>query len=549
MADTSFDLSYLSYRPAELQSFMTQYFNTIGTSQLQTAPVVTYSFYTDVHEPAERVMEYPLKDREKIFQAFNDAEKSETHAMIAYLENATGMHFQEVAAGEGAIRLGKYNMSDDLMGYTYLPTDFPQDASYAPLFINSNIEQSGDVTQTLWHEFGHAIGLKHPGPYGAGDFAPYLPPELDTSILTVMSYNDYKFNVSYSVLDLAVLANKYGPSTSTADLTYVFTHSQTESLQSVEGNQFEITIPGNSIFWAYINPGHTSLDLSATAQDDNGIVLQNGIGSLAWSQGLTTLSITDYMNKATIPTSAQAFGNVRLYTTGKQTVHIVPHVLLTPENDVINLDPAGGMIQSIDAADGRDTFNSFENNAQIHGGNDLDQWSIEGALASYKISGSTERYSLTNPDEQAMVFSDIERVHFSDYTLGFDFNGSAGETYRLYGALERAPDFAGLGNWIHLLDVTTDLGATTTAFMAEPEFISHYAANSSNGEFVQSLYTNVLHREADAQGMHSWVAQLDAGDLSRAQVLTGFTESTEYAANIAADIAYGIQFTDYTAIV
>jgi len=59
---------------------------------------------------------------------------------------------------------------------------------------------------------------------------------------------------------------------------------------------------------------------------------------------------------------------------------------------------------------------------------------------------------------------------------------------------------------------------------------------------VVKLYNNVLNRDPDAGGLAFWVDQLNAGTLTRPQVLTGFSESAENKAALLPAIGNGIAF-------
>jgi hypothetical protein len=134
-----------------------------------------------------------------------------------------------------------------------------------------------------------------------------------------------------------------------------------------------------------------------------------------------------------------------------------------------------------------------------------------------------------------------DRIIFPDGVFGFDANGKLGFVYRLYqAAFNRTPDTDGLSNNLHLLEIGTVTNRTLTdAFIGSAEFQNTYGS-LSNTQFVTLLYKNVLHRQPDAGGLAGWVDYLDTGKLSRADVLIGFSESTENHNNVDAKILQGV---------
>jgi hypothetical protein len=50
----------------------------------------------------------------------------------------------------------------------------------------------------------------------------------------------------------------------------------------------------------------------------------------------------------------------------------------------------------------------------------------------------------------------------------------------------------------------------------------------TNQQFVTQIYTDVLGRPADADGVKYWTARLDSGARTRGTVMVGFSESSEY---------------------
>lgn len=58
----------------------------------------------------------------------------------------------------------------------------------------------------------------------------------------------------------------------------------------------------------------------------------------------------------------------------------------------------------------------------------------------------------------------------------------------------------------------------------------------TDARFVDRVYRNVLGRAPDAAGLGFWTQQLESGARTRGQVMTGFSESAEYRAEIGSEI-------------
>jgi len=115
---------------------------------------------------------------------------------------------------------------------------------------------------------------------------------------------------------------------------------------------------------------------------------------------------------------------------------------------------------------------------------------------------------------------------------GFDSVG--GQVFRLYRAtLDRTPDMAGHSSWTNrIIDASLTLQEVAEGFVNSSEFQIAYGS-STNTEFVTLLYQNVLGRAADTAGLNSWVGKLESGELSRAQVVLGFSQSGEFITETA----------------
>lgn len=141
----------------------------------------------------------------------------------------------------------------------------------------------------------------------------------------------------------------------------------------------------------------------------------------------------------------------------------------------------------------------------------------------------------------------VERIEFSNGAIALDTGAgqNAGEVFRLYeAAFGRASDEQGMGYWLHALDNGVSLTGIANEFVNSQEFGHLYGNNTTNAQFVNALYSNVLGRGADASGKAFWEAALNHG-YSREQILTAFSESNENVANTANLVVAGIHYQEW----
>lgn len=141
------------------------------------------------------------------------------------------------------------------------------------------------------------------------------------------------------------------------------------------------------------------------------------------------------------------------------------------------------------------------------------------------------------------LFIGIESARFADGRLVFDAEDHAAQVHRLYqAAFGRAPDEAGLHASIAALATATP-GDVAVAAIASAEFRLLHGSGLDNAGFVQSLYRPAFGRDADATGLQTWTAFLDAGG-ARADVLVGFTQSLEMRTATATRLSTGLWDVD-----
>ena len=92
-------------------------------------------------------------------------------------------------------------------------------------------------------------------------------------------------------------------------------------------------------------------------------------------------------------------------------------------------------------------------------------------------------------------------------------------------AFGRQPDAEGAAYWKQVLRDGARFDDIGSLFFASDEY--YLGAGGTNTRYVQRLYSDVLHREADAEGLAYWVNLLDTGALRRFDVGKNFYMSVE----------------------
>lgn len=191
-------------------------------------------------------------------------------------------------------------------------------------------------------------------------------------------------------------------------------------------------------------------------------------------------------------------------------------------------------------------------NETIHGGKGADRVDGGAGLDKMVFTGTRGEYSITRTADGFSVSSggvtdslnNVERLVFSDGAVALDADGTGGQAYRIYqAAFARTPDLGGLGYWMNAMDIGVPLKTVAEGFVASPEFKQRYGADPSNLEIVSRIYENVLRRPGDQGGIDFWTGLLDAKTVTVAEVLVGFSESSENKDALAELIANGFAYT------
>jgi hypothetical protein len=248
-----------------------------------------------------------------------------------------------------------------------------------------------------------------------------------------------------------------------------------------------------------------------------------------------------------------------------KTIVIDPHInlqpgvtytLALPEGSVLDLagnTVAGAhsytfsTVASTGGTAGNDFMTASLSGALLDGGAGLDTVCYNQPLSyATSVTRNTDgSFSLSDYSRvgQADVLTNVERVLFTNGARALDVDGVGGQAYRLYqAAFARTPDSAGLGYWISAMDHGQTLTTVADAFVHSAEFTALYGATTSDAEFLNLLYQNVLHRAPDAAGSTYWLGHL-GHDVTHAQALAFFSESPENVAALATTIGNGFSYT------
>ena len=349
---------------------------------------------------------------------------------------------------------------------------------------------ASSLLENALHEIGHSIGLKHTFETSSLNSAT-LAGNLDTTSSSVMSYTATTLVTTLGPLDIQAAQYLYGPNSGDGSKfsSWSFDQgTQTFRANGTSGSDFMRGLNTRNV----LNSGDGD-DAISTGDYDDVIVAGNGNNKIASGAGNDRITV----------------GN------GNSSVNS------GAGNDVVIL---GGGSSSVRGGDGLDTVILSVASAALRPLSD-------NSGVFYRVGTVTD------------IFQEIERVQFSNSITALDVNGNAGQAYRMYqAAFARTPDKDGVSFWVSQVDKGTSLHDMAAAFIGSAEFKGIYGANPSVTSLVTGFYTNVLSRAPDSSGLGFWVGQIQSG-LSTADMLVGFSESTENKAHVAPAIQNGIELS------
>lgn len=514
-----------------------------------------------------------------------------TRYAMSLLSQYTNLATREVnpVSAVADIRVAKSDY-DNPTALGYFPSpgngNLAGDIWFGTSYFAGQTATKGNYTwATTIHELGHALGLKHSHDVG-GVAGIALNSQYDHMAYSIMSYRSYMgastsggylneqfgYAQTFMMYDIAALQAMYGANfnTNSGNTTYSWSPTTGEMFINSVGQGAP---GGNRIFMTlWDGNGIDTYDFSNYATNLN-VDLRPGAYSVLSSVQIANLGNGNYA-AGNLYNALQYNGDIR---------SLIENAVGGSGNDTItgnatNNTLSGGWGNDVLVGDGPVSWDTAAEAIRRlylatldRAPDDVGHSGWTGALLSGQSLQSiatgfinstefTNRYGALNNEQFVTLLyrnvlgrdpdagglsgwvgalnsgqsREFVVTGFSDSTefqVKTDIREHAGQVFRLYDTcFNRAPDTGGFWWWIDARYGNTQLKTMVSQFMNSIEFTNTYGQinNLSNAQFVELLYNNALNRPSEPAGAAYWIQVLASGQMTRADVLLSFSDSSEH---------------------
>ncbi|MBH9576236.1 DUF4214 domain-containing protein [Inhella proteolytica] len=497
---------------------------------------------------------------------FNSEQQNAARQLLAHCGALTGVRFVETsAAAQADLHFANSDLEGtQTTGLCMTSVQTTAGGYFADAYIylddttfrnaNSNPSPGSAGYQTLLHELGHALGLKHPF-----EGTSRLSSSEDHSGNTVMSYTQSgSRKTSFQAFDQLALNWIYGGDGLNGSWGFGSTNGPSTAFHAVDRSNDKagpelLGVPSTFV------PGS---DLALYFDEP----IQRGSGTLVvqTKSGVPIASFDVASNPALVFNGTMLSFNALLLYRGTD------YEVLLPASAVLDLNqnplatslrpafksqmtvyppawPSGGPgDDNLRGGIGDDNLSGGAGNDRLQGGGgadvlnggagtDIAQGYI-GKRSEYWVlkQGSNWVVAGRYGNEGHDTLIGVERIAFVDLHLALDLEGGAGTAVKLIGALfgpAMVRDKSVVGAGLSMIDSGMDRLAVASAAL-KTEAFQALAGSSSNVDFVNCVYRNVVGSAPDQTALQRYVALLDGGSASQAELLLMAADTSENALRI-----------------
>ncbi len=522
--------------------------------------------------------------------SFTEQQASDIRLAFNKLSNYINVEFieiKEINNNVGTLRLAIKEITDQnglhlpsIVASAYLPSEEPKggDIWFNTNYRNSNFASGlvldskvsfGDIT-ILYHEILHSLGLDHPNNNSNISFpnnknfreytlmADTFSKKNSGNLASTFTVNSKSYAVASSLMvyDIASLQYLYGANLSynVNDTTYTFNPNtpfiktiwDAGGVDTLDFNNFSKRQIISLVDGEYSTIG---FDVDWSLVDNLGIAFNAIIENVKGGSAADTITGNKYKNNIQGNSGNDTIDGGPDYDIANYTGNFSEYSFSIENKIVTVTDNRSSTNDGIDRLSNIEKL-TFANQNALVTSQEIKAIHSLGFQLEKVYAGKSDTYKFYNlgsdkygvgtsagidelTGESILKFDDKNLNLTNDIKATFDqvtgLNTDSGKMFRLYNAsFKRLPDPDGLRYWIGNFSTgKDDERAVASSFLASAEFQQRYGNNIPDAIFVNTLYKNVLNRDADTEGLNYWVGNLSNGVEERHEVLLGFSESTE----------------------